>query len=1601
MARDWKYGPRTTFAPGGSADDVIGNALQARSLDASGSDSGTTTAFTLGTESTVTVANNASGLTADMSVGTVAQSMAGVLEGDALLELTTLATSKPVNNAARSEMLTDAFNHQNAMDAVPAAQATSASGNAGSSASDSEPCPTLTLNATDPAHATFTVSGLASDVHGTVTFADVNGVQDVVNIGSNGTYSADLSNLANGTIDYTLAVTDPMGHTTIVDPPVQLGTVAGFTLDANGWPIITPPASAHIIYVSSSTGNDNNDGLTPATAKATIAGGEALLRNGQPDELLLKAGDTFVNQSFGYLHVSGQSMTAPMVFGTYGSGPAPIVETPANEGIGIGNSGGGGGNFIVVEGINFYAYTRDPSNPAYAGPNTTESGAAFFGTANVLLVGNKFSFFTDDIVFTPNGSVIDPSSSLTLYRNVITNSWSTTEHSQGLYAAGAGALDIEQNIFDHNGWNASIPGAEANIFNRNVYFSALDAPVTFIGNISANSSSEGAQFRSGGTITNNLFVADSLGFSIGSNPAGSGEASPTITSSVATGNVILNSNDIQSAQGSLLRSSGIGVTNASGAGVQVTNNIIADPVNSQGTGISIDSNVSGVNTSNNIIYNYFAYPIDDGGTNDKTSNAINLTGYANPNVSVGSYNASLGGSATLAAFMAAADNQNMSNWNPAYTATAVNSYIQAGFSTGSGAPGVPTIVSFSTDSGVAGDRITNDATLTLTGTAPANSAVTVFDGSTQIGTTTANASGAWSYTTAALTNGAHSLTATDTVSGTTSAASAAFAVTVDTVAPNAPVISSNSASPSNVVTLNGTAEANSTVAVLDGTTQLGTATANSSGAWTYTTAALAAGAHSLTATATDAAGNTGTASSTLNLTLTPSAVNLVAQTTSWSNFSFPTQATNFTASFDVAPSQPGEDAVIGLAATNAADYTDLAAIVRFNNTNTIDVRNGSAYSADASVPYSAGTTYHVRMVVNLSAHTYSVYVTPQGGSEIALATNYAFRTEQATDASLSDIGGFSTSGSATVLNFSIGGASPAAPTITSFSPDTGVVGDGITDPAILTLTGTAVANSTVKIYDGSTLLGTATASGTGAWNFTTVPLPDGLHKFTATDTVNGTTGAPSAVMNVTVDTVAPAAPTIASFSTDSGTVGDHITNDATLALTGTAEANSTVKVFDGTTLLGSVVANGSGAWTYTTAALANGAHSLTATASDAAANTSAASAALTVTIDTVAPAAPVITLFTPDTGTVGDGITNANTLALTGTAEANSTVKVFDGTTLLGSVVANSSGAWTYTTAALANGAHSLTATASDAAANTSAASAALTVTIDTVPPAAPVITLFTPDTGTVGDGITNANTLALTGTAEANSTVKVFDGTTLLGSVVANGSGAWTYTTAALANGAHSLTATASDAAGNTGVASAALAITVTTPPGAPTITSFSPDTGAVGDGITDPAILTLTGTAVTNSTVNVYDGTTLLGSATASGTGAWNFTTVPLPDGLHSFTATDTMSGVTSAASAVMNVTIDTVAPAAPTIASFSTDSGAVGDHITNDTTLTLTGAAEANSTVKIFDGATPLGNALANSSGAWTYTTAALANGAHTLTATASDAAANTSAASVALT
>src|SRR4029078_5209560 len=164
-------------------------------------------------------------------------------------------------------------------------------------------------------------------------------------------------------------------------------------------------------------------------------------------------------------------------------------------------------------------------------------------------------------------------------------------------------------------------------------------------------------------------------------------------------------------------------------------------------------------------------------------------------------------------------------------------------------------------------------------------------------------------------------------------------------------------------------------------------------------------------------------------------------------------------------------------------------------------------------------------------------------------------------------------------------------------------------------------------------------------------------------------------------------------------------------------------------VLAPLSANGAGACGVTTAALSNGGHNLTATATDVAGNTSVASTTLNVTIDTVAPVSPTIASYSTDSNVGGDGITNDNTLTLTGTAEAHATVKVFDGVNLLGSVSADAGGNWSYTTGALSNGGHSLTATGTDVAGNPSAASTALNVTIDTVAPVVDKATAV-PETG-------------------------------------------------------------------------------------------------------------------------------------------------------------------------------------------------------------------------------------------------------------------------------
>jgi hypothetical protein len=106
---------------------------------------------------------------------------------------------------------------------------------------------------------------------------------------------------------------------------------------------------------------------------------------------------------------------------------------------------------------------------------------------------------------------------------------------------------------------------------------------------------------------------------------------------------------------------------------------------------------------------------------------------------------------------------------------------------------------------------------------------------------------------------------------------------------------------------------------------------------------------------------------------------------------FAPQRGTFTATFDATPSASLENAVIGLSKGAAKSYTHNSCIARFNPSGYIDAYNGRGYAAASQIPYSADVTYHFRMVVNVTAHTYSVYVTPAGGSELTVGLDYAFR----------------------------------------------------------------------------------------------------------------------------------------------------------------------------------------------------------------------------------------------------------------------------------------------------------------------------------------------------------------------------------------------------------------------------------------------------------------------------------------------------------------------------------------------------------------------------------------------------------------------------------
>ncbi|CAO3380534.1 DUF4347 domain-containing protein [Azospirillum argentinense] len=258
-----------------------------------------------------------------------------------------------------------------------------------------------------------------------------------------------------------------------------------------------------------------------------------------------------------------------------------------------------------------------------------------------------------------------------------------------------------------------------------------------------------------------------------------------------------------------------------------------------------------------------------------------------------------------------------------------------------------------------------------------------------------------------------------------------------------------------------------------------------------------------------------------------------------------------------------------------------------------------------------------------------------------------------------------------------------------------------------------------------------------------------------------------------------------------------------------------------------------------------------------------------VRIDTPIPAKPVGTALSglSDSGvSATDRLTNVTRPTLSGTAEANATVTVMVDGTVVGTTVADENGFWVHRLQTpLTDGTHDITTTATNRFGIVSDPSDALAVVIDTAVPVAPApsVTSATVAGPAAGERISGIATPSLAGTTEAGSRVNVLVDGKVAGTAVADATGAWTFQfAAALADGTHSVQVQATDRAGNISSLSAVTTLTIdTTPPAAPTV-ALNTTAGST------PIVQ---GTAEANSLVTVTVNGQTVGTARASATGAW----------------------------------------------------------------------------------------------------------------------------------
>lgn len=474
---------------------------------------------------------------------------------------------------------------------------------------------------------------------------------------------------------------DPVDNpNTNPDPVIPTIPVA-----AAGFTPLVKDKDTQVIFVSDSMGNDANNGLSPQTPVKTLKRGVDLLRDGRPDWLLLKCGDAWDGQSFDGVHLGGAAADKPMVISTYGEGHRPVIIPPHGENgfKSVKHKLDG----LLIQGLHFYAATRDPGSKRYVARPGDVDGI------NIRIPSGEGRYVKGLIIedclvthFDSNIKIVDDWSRFqgegvpgrieaNVRRNIIRFSSSKDSHSIGIYLEGTRDTIIEQNLIDHNGWTQADSVAQRNKASHNIYAQWANGPITVRHNIISRGAAHGMQLRAGGNIDHNLFVRNAMAFFT------------SLNNSRASYNVILESEDMNTDVPEDRR--GYGINGWDMDRYEVIGNIVARRAGSlQKAGIDVSA--SHLVVKNNIVYDWIDNRIDSSiiyhsGNATASGNLAKEyfngkePNYADPSRGLDTYAGEIGLNPTTEAFLNYASTRPRGIWVHKVAPDVVAQYIRDGF----------------------------------------------------------------------------------------------------------------------------------------------------------------------------------------------------------------------------------------------------------------------------------------------------------------------------------------------------------------------------------------------------------------------------------------------------------------------------------------------------------------------------------------------------------------------------------------------------------------------------------------------------------------------------------------------------------------------------------------------------------------------------------------------------------------------------------------------------------------------------------------------------------------------------------------------------------